>query len=157
MAKNKTAPPPKVARKTAKVAFPKKAQAPSEAEFIARLPVALGKRFESVRAFLKKQKDVAEEMYYYGPKTGWAWRYRRNGAQPVCSIMIHDQRLIGIVALDASAQAAVSWDELSPVAQRARRGAHGSPSLLWVDLPFEGPGATDFKALLKAKLRALAV
>ena len=32
------------------------------------------------------------------------------------------------------------------------RVAHGTPALLWVDVPLDGTGATDFKALLKAKL-----
>ena len=139
-----------------KAAFPKKNQPPTEAEFMARLPLPVGKRFETVRSFLKKQKDVTEELFYYGPKTGWAFRYLRGGAQSVCAIMIHDQRLVGIAALDASTQAAVSWDALSPVGQKARKVAHGTPRLLWVDLPLEGTGAADFKALLKAKLRASA-
>jgi hypothetical protein len=146
-----TAKPPRKAR----VAFPKKNQPPSETEFAARLPMPAGKRFEMVRGFLKKQKGVTEELYFYGPKTGWAYRYLRSGQQSVCSLMIHDDRLLGIVALDAGAMAAVAWAELSPVAQKAKRLAHGSPSLLWIDVPLEGSGAADFRALLKAKLKAL--
>jgi Protein of unknown function (DUF3788) len=137
-----------------KAAFPKKNQPPSEAEFVARLPRPLGKRFETVRGFLKKQ-GVIEELYYYGPKTGWAWRHMQ-GTRSLCSIMIHDERLIGIVALDAAAQDAVGWSDLSPVGQKARKHAHGTPALLWIDVPFEGTGAGDFKALLKAKLQTLA-
>jgi hypothetical protein len=140
--------------KPPRAAFPKKNLPPSEAEFSARLPLALGKRFETVRAFLKKQPGVAEDLYYYGPKTGWAYRYVR-GPQSLCSIVIHDDRLMGIVALDAAAQTAIVWEGLSPVAQRARKVAHGSPALLWIDVPFDGTGAKDFQALLKGKLRTL--
>jgi hypothetical protein len=148
--------PPKVAAKPhqARAAFPKKNQPPSETEFSARLPLALGKRFETVRAFLKKQPGVTEDFYFYGPKTGWAYRYVR-GPQSVCSIVIHDERLMGIVALDAAAQTAIVWEGLSDVAQKARRVAHGSPALLWIDVPFDGTGAKDFQALLKGKLRTL--
>jgi hypothetical protein len=138
-----------------KVAFPKKNAPPTEREFAARLPLPLGKRFESVRALLKKQKGVSEDLFYYGPRTGWAWRYLREPGQSLCSIMIRGDRLIGIVALDAAAQAAVAWDDLSPAGQKARRAAHGVPSQLWIDLSFEGTGAGDFKLLLKAKLRAM--
>lgn len=140
-----------------KVAFPKKNQPPTEAEFAARLPLATGKRFEMVRAFLKKQKSVGEELYYYGPKTGWAYRYMRDGQQSVCSLMIHQEQLLGIVALDPGALAGVDWAALSPVAQKARRLAHGSPARLWLDVPLEGTGAADFRALLKAKLKALPI
>jgi hypothetical protein len=137
-----------------RAAFPKKNQPPSEAEFGARLPLAIGKRFESVRAFLKKQDGVSEDLYYYGPKTGWAYRYVR-GPQSLCSIVIHDDRLMGIVALDPAAQSAIVWEGLSPAGQKARKVAHGSPALLWIDVPFEGTGAKDFQAMLKAKLRTL--
>jgi hypothetical protein len=137
-----------------RAAFPKKNQPPTEAEFSARLPLALGKRFEGVRAFLKKQPGVSEELYYYGPKTGWAYRYVR-GPQSLCSIVIHDERLMGIVALDPAAQTAIVWEGLSPAGQKARKVAHGSPALLWIDVPFEGAGAKDFQAMLKAKLRTL--
>ena len=138
----------------AKPAFAKKAQPPTEAQFMARLPLAVGKRFESVRGLLRKQAAVTEELYYYGPKTGWAWRYLR-GAHSLCSVMIHGEKLVGIVALDAAAQRAIAWGDLSPVGQQARKRAHGAPALLWLDVPFEGTGAGDFKAILKAKLRTL--
>ncbi len=108
-----------------------------------------------VRGFLKKQRGVTEEFYFYGPKTGWAYRYLRNVQQSIGSIMIHDERLLGIVALDPAATAAIDWPALSPVAQRARKLAHGSPTLLWLDLPLDGSGAADFKAVIKAKLAAL--
>ena len=108
-----------------------------------------------MRAFLKKQKGVTEELYYYGPKTGWAFRYLRNVQQSIASIMIHDERLLGVVALDPAAAAAVDWAELSPVGQKARKLAHGSPILIWLDLPLDGSGAADFKHLLKAKLGTL--
>jgi hypothetical protein len=148
----KAAPAAKPAK--GRAAFPKKNLPPSEAEFAARLPLALGKRFETVRAFLKKQPGLTEELYYYGPKTGWAYRYQR-GPQSVCSIVIHDDRLMGIVALDTAAQTAIVWEGLSPVGQKARKVAHGSPSLLWIDVPFDGTGAKDFQAMLKSKLRTL--
>jgi len=169
MAASKTAPPapsrgkpakaPPAAPKRArpKVAFPKKNAPPSEAEFAARLPAAAGKRLEIVRGFLKKQKGVTEELYYYGPKTGWAFRYLRNAQQSIGSIMIHDERLLGILAMDPASMAAVAWGDVSPVAQKAKKLAHGSPTLLWLDLPLDGSGAADFKVLLKAKLRALPV
>ena len=138
----------------AKVPFPRKNQPPTEAEFLARLPLATGKKFETVRAFLKKQKHVAEDLYFYGPKTGWAFRYLR-GLHSLATVMIHDDRLMGIAALDAAALAAVDFESLSEVGQRARQMAHGSPSLLWLDLPLDGTGAADFRALLKAKLKVL--
>jgi hypothetical protein len=148
-----TVPPKRAARP--KIAFPKKNARPTEAEFAARLPLAAGKRFEMVRGFLKKQKGVSEELYYYGPKTGWAFRYLRNVQQSICSIMIHGEKLLGIVAMEPASTAAVAWTELSPVGQKARKLAHGSPSLLWLDLPLDGSGAADFKLLLKAKLKTL--
>jgi hypothetical protein len=146
----KTAGPPR----PVKVPFPKKNKAPSETEFAARLPLAVGKKLEVVRGFLKKQKRVVEELYYYGPKTGWAYRYLRDG-HSLATVMIHDERLLGIVSLDQAAVAAVEWGGLSPVGRRARQAAHGSPALLWLDLPLEATGAADFKALLKAKLRGM--
>ena len=139
-------------RPPAKVTFPKKAQPPSHAEFGARLPAAVGKRFEALRTLLKKHAAV-EDFYYYGPRTGWAYRYLR-GAQSLCSIVILKGRLVGIVALDATAQLKVSWDALSDVTRRARKVAHGTPALLWLDVPLDGTGATDCKSLLKAKLGA---
>ncbi|HVV51497.1 MAG TPA: DUF3788 family protein, partial [Polyangia bacterium] len=132
------------------VAFPKKAAPPTAAEFAARLPAPAGKRFEAVRAYLKKQ-EASEDFYYYGPRTGWAYRYLRGGSS-LCSIMILKGRLYGIVALDAAAQAKVAWDGLTDVGRRARKVAHGTPALLWLDVPLDGTGATDFKSLLKAKL-----
>ena len=143
------------ARKPGKPAFAKKSQPPTEAEFIARLPLPVGKRFESLRGFLKKQAAVSEELYYYGPRTGWAWRYLR-GASSLCSVMIHDGNLVGIVALDAAAQRAVGWTALSAAGQKARKRAHGTPALLWLDVPFDATGVGDFKAILKAKLKTLA-
>jgi hypothetical protein len=145
----KPAPKPK-ASAAPKVAFPKKSIPPTDAEFAARLPAPVGKRFEAVRAFLKKQ-DASEDFYYYGPRTGWAYRYLLGGTS-LCSIMILRGRLTGIVALDAAAQANVSWTELSDIGKRARKVAHGTPALLWLDVALDGTGATDFKALLKAKL-----
>jgi hypothetical protein len=135
-----------------KVAFPKKAQPPTHAEFAAHLPAPVGKKFESLRAFLKKQ-ETREDLYYYGPKTGWAYRYLK-GTQSVCSIVMLGGRLTGIVALDAPAQTRVAWSDLSDVAKRARKIAHGTPALLWLDVPLDGTGAADFKTLLKAKLVA---
>ncbi|HXJ22418.1 MAG TPA: DUF3788 family protein [Polyangia bacterium] len=140
------------APKAPKVAFPKKGQAPTHAEFVARLAAPVGKKFESLRAFLTKQ-GAAEDFYYYGPKTGWAYRYLK-GTQSVCSIVILKGQLVGIVALDAAAQKRVTWGDLGDVAKRARKLAHGTPALLWLDVPLESSGAADFKSLLKAKLTA---
>ena len=59
---------------------------PTHAEFAARLPAPVGKRFEVLRTYLKKQ-GAAEDLYYYGPRSGWAYRYLK-GKQSVCSIML---------------------------------------------------------------------
>jgi hypothetical protein len=144
------------ARPRPKVPFPHKAHPPSETEFLARLPLPIGKRFEAVRTFMKKQKGVAEDLYFYGPKTGWAFRYLR-GAHSLATVMIHDDHLLGIVSLEADVLAAVDFARLSQIGQRAHAVAHGSPSLLWLDIPLDGAGAADFKILLKAKLNALPV
>jgi hypothetical protein len=141
---------PEKPRAAPKVAFPKKAQPPTHAEFAARLPAPVGKRFEVLRTYLKKQ-DAAEDFFYYGPRTGWGYRYMKT-EQSLCSIVLSAGRLVGIVALDAPTQAAIGWDGLSDVARRARKLAHGTPALLWMDVPLDGTGAVDFKALLKAKL-----
>jgi len=146
---NKTTPPEKP-RAAPKVAFPKKAQAPSHAEFAARLPAPVGKRFEVLRAYLKRQ-GAAEDFFYYGPRTGWGYRLMKD-EQSICSIVLSSGRLVGIVALDGAAQAQVAWDGLSDIGRRARKQAHGTPALLWLDVPLDGTGANDFKALLKAKL-----
>jgi hypothetical protein len=106
---------------------------------------------------VKKQKGITEELYYFGPKTGWAYRYLRNVQQSICSILIHDEQLLGMVALDPAAVTAIDWQALSPVGQRARKLAHGSPALIWLDLPLEGSGAADFKVIIKAKLDTLPV
>jgi hypothetical protein len=135
-----------------KVAFPKKGTPPTHAEFVARLPAPVGKKFESLRAFLTKQ-GAAEDFYYYGPRTGWAYRYLK-GTQSICSIVILKGQLVGILALDGAAQARVTWGDLSDVAKRARKLAHGTPALLWLDVPLDATGAADFKSLLKAKLAA---
>jgi hypothetical protein len=143
------------APKAAKVAFGKKNQPPAVDEFAARLPLALGKRLENVRTFLLKQKTVTEDVYYYGPKSGWALRYLIDG-KPLCALFVHGDRPLGIVSVDTGASAAVDWKALSPIGQKARKVAHGSPSLLWLDVALDGPGEKDFKAIVKAKLGALA-
>jgi hypothetical protein len=138
--------------KPGKVAFPKKRQPPTEGEFAARLPAAAGRRFEALRLFLKKQ-GAREELYYYGPRTGWAYRYLgASDDRSLCALVILEEGLVAIVGLDAAAQERLRWDELSDVARRARRMAHGTPSLLWLDVPLDGTGASDVKAMLKAKL-----
>jgi hypothetical protein len=152
MAKPK--PPAEKPRAAPKVAFPKKAQPPTHAEFAARLPAPVGKRFDVLRTYLKKQ-GAAEDLYYYGPRSGWAYRYLK-GDQSVCSIMLLAGRLVGIVALDSAAQTTITWNDLSDVGRRARKLAHGTPALLWLDVPLDGSGATDFKSLLKAKLARVA-
>jgi hypothetical protein len=141
--------------KPPKVAFPKKNQPPTAAAFAARLPLTLGKRFETARSYLLRQKDVREDVYFYGPKTGWALRYLIED-RPLCSLLLYEDAPVGIVALSADASAAVDWKSLSPVGQLARKHAHGSPSMLWLDVPLAGNGAADFKAVLRVKLATLA-
>ncbi len=133
------------------VAFPKKNQPPVPAAFAARLPLPLGRRFEMVRTFLLKQKGVTEDLHFYGPNAGWALRYLAD-ERPFCSLHLHDEHPVGIVSVDPPTLAAVDWNALSPVAQKAKRIAHGSPSLLWLDVPLDGSGATDFRDILRAKL-----
>jgi hypothetical protein len=145
---------PKAKAKPPKIAFPKKNQAPTVAQFAALLPLPVGKRFESVRTFLTKQKGVTEDVYFYGPKSGWGLRYLAGG-RPVCTLFVHGDRPLGIVSLDAAAGEGIDWKALSDVGQRARRAAHGSPTQLWLDVALDGSGAADFKAILKSKLTAL--
>jgi hypothetical protein len=149
----KSGPKPKAKAKP-KVAFPKKNQPPTVAAFTALLPLAVGKRLEAVRTFLLKQKEVTEDVYFYGPRSGWGLRYL-SGGRPVCTLLVHGDRPLGIVSLDPKASGAVDWKALSAVGQKAKRAAHGSPSLLWVDVPLDATGASDFKAILKAKFGTL--
>jgi hypothetical protein len=142
------------ASKTPKVAFPKRNQPPTAAAFAARLPLSLGKRFEMARSFLLRQEDIKEDVYFYGPKTGWALRYLV-GDQPLCSLLLHGDLPVAIVALPAAAAAAVDWKRLSPAGQLARKSAHGTPSLLWLDVPLAGTGAADLKTILRVKLATL--
>ena len=107
------------------------------------------------RSFLLRQKDLKEDLYFYGPKTGWALRYLVKD-QPLCALLLHGDVPVGIVSLPAAAAAAVDWKGLSPAGQLAYKRAHGSPSLLWLDLPLAGNGASDFKAILRVKLASLA-
>jgi hypothetical protein len=102
-----------------------------------------------------KQKGVREDVFFYGPETGWALRYLCDG-QPLCSLHIHDEQPIGIVSLSPGAAAGVDWRALSPAGQKARKQAHGSPSLLWLDVELEGNGASDFRSIVRAKLAARA-
>jgi hypothetical protein len=74
-----------------RIAFPKKNQPPTVAQFAALLPLPVGKRFEGVRTFLGKQRDVTEDVYFYGPKSGWGLRYLAGG-RPVCSLFVHGDR-----------------------------------------------------------------
>ncbi|MDZ4693601.1 MAG: DUF3788 family protein [Deltaproteobacteria bacterium] len=138
--------------KPTKPAFPKKDDQPSLGEFPARLPIDQGKRFEAMRTFLLKQKDVNESFYYYGPKTGWGLRYL-HGAQPLCTLLIAGERLVAVVSLDRKTGEDIDWKGLSPIAQQIRQRAHGSPSLQWLDLPLDGAGAADLKIVLRAKLK----
>jgi hypothetical protein len=137
-----------------KVPFPKKNQPPTPTAFAALLPLPLGKKFDGVRGFLAKQKEVSEDVYFYGPHSGWGLRYLAGG-RPLCTLLVHRSRPLGIVSLDAAAADGVEWKDLSEVGQKARRAAHGSPSLLWLDVPLDTSGAADFKALVRAKLGAL--
>jgi len=149
------APRPVRAPQPPRVAFPKKNQQPTPAAFTARLPLALGKRFEAARSFLLKQRDVVEDVYFYGPSTGWALRYQCGG-KPLCSLLLHSDWPVAIVSLEAAASAAVDWQALSPIGQRAQKTAHGSPSRLWLDVPLAGTGAADFKTVIRAKLTTMA-
>ena len=108
-----------------------------------------------MRTFLLKQKGVREDVYFYGPESGWALRYLHEN-KPLCSLHVHDQSPVGIVSLPAAAAGKVEWKSLSPTARRARQQAHGSPSLLWLDVPLEADGASDFRSILRAKLETLA-
>ena len=54
-----------------RVAFPKRNQPPTPPAFAAQLPLPIGKRFEAVRTFLTKQKEVSEDVFFYGPRSGW--------------------------------------------------------------------------------------
>jgi hypothetical protein len=137
-----------------KIPFPKKNQPPAPEAFAAQLPVSLGKKLDGVRGFLAKLKDVSEDVFFYGPHSGWGLRYVAAG-RPLCTLLVHRARPLGIVSLDPAATEAVQWDALSEVAHKARRAAHGSPSMLWLDVPLDSSGAADFKALLRAKLGAL--
>ena len=138
---------------TIKPAFPKKNQPPTPLAFAAQLPLTLGKRLDLVRAFLVKQKAVREDVYFYGPESGWALRYLHDG-RPLCSLHVHDARPVGIVSLEAAAAGRIDWKTLSATGRKARQQAHGSPSLLWLDVPLEGGGAEDFKSILRAKIDA---
>ena len=138
-----------------KVAFPKKNQPPTAAAFAARLPLTLGKRFEMVRSFLLRQKNLREDVYFYGPKTGWALRYLVVG-HPLCSLLLYEDAPVGIVALPPLAISTIDWKKLSPVGQLARKHAHGSPSMLWLDVPLAGTGAADFRDIMRAKLATVA-
>jgi hypothetical protein len=150
-----TAPRPVRTPLPPRVAFPKKNQQPTPAAFTARLPLALGKRFEAARSFLLKQKEVVEDVTFYGPSTGWALRYLCDG-KPLCALLLHSDLPVAIVSLEAAASAAVDWQALSPVGQRAQKTAHGSPSRLWLDIPLAGTGAADFKMIIRAKLATMA-
>src|SRR5512139_366116 len=115
----RTEKPPSAPQPT-RVAFPRKNQPPTANAFAARLPLALGKRFEMARSFLLRQAEVKEDVYYYGPKTGWALRYLA-GDQPLCSLLLHGDSPVGIVALDAATSSAVDWKSLSAIGQIAHR------------------------------------
>jgi hypothetical protein len=137
-----------------RVAFPKKNQQPTPAAFTACLPLQLGKRFEASRTFLLKLPNVTEDVYFYGPSTGWGLRYQHMG-KPLCTLLLHGDQPVSILSLDPAANEGVDWQALSPVGQQARKSAHGSPSLLWLDVPLAGTGAADFKIILRAKLATL--
>jgi len=99
--------------------LPKKNQQPTPAAFTARLPLALGKRFEAARTFLLKQKEIVEDVCFYGPSTGWALRYRVCGKPAVCPAPAQ-RSPVAIVSLEAAASTAVDWQALSPVANAPR-------------------------------------
>lgn len=150
-----TSPNGKPPTKAPKIAFPKKQQPPAPDEFSARLPLPLGKRLEALRAFLTKQDEVKEDVFFYGAKSGWALRYRWRDT-PLCALFIHGDRPLAILSLSGAMDGQVPWAELSAVGQAARSAAHGNPDLLWIDLPLEGTGAADLRVVIKTKLRLLA-
>ena len=90
-----------------------------------------------LRTFLKKQ-GAAEDFFYYGPRTGWGYRHMKD-EQSICSIVLSAGRLVGIVALDG---ARAGEDCLGRPFGRgpssAQAGAHGTPALLWLDVPLDG-------------------
>jgi hypothetical protein len=143
---------PKGREKPPKPAFPKKAEKPELAEFGATLPLAVGKRLQSVRAFLKKQKEVEESLFYFGAKSGWGLRYALAETVPLCSIFILGAVPLGIVALDEALDAEVDWDSMSEPLRDARTLAHGTPEQMWLDVPLDGRGASDFKKLMRHKI-----
>ena len=63
--------------------------------------------------------SVREDVYFYGPRTGWALRYLM-GEQPLCSLLLHGDAPVGIVALSAGATAAVDWKTMSPPVSTAK-------------------------------------
>ena len=73
----------------------------------------------------------------------------------LCTLLIHGGVPMGIVSLDGPTSESVEWKALSDVGQRAHRAAHGSPSLIWLDVPLDGTGSNDFKTLVKAKVTTL--
>ena len=76
----KAPPAAEKARPAAKVAFPKKAQPPTHAEFAARLPAPVGKRFDVLRTFLKKH-GAAEDFFFYALDAhsgAIRWKYQTN-------------------------------------------------------------------------------
>jgi hypothetical protein len=77
------------------------------------------------------------------------------GGKHLCALLLHSDLPVAIVSLDAAASAAVDWQALSPVGQRAQKAAHGSPSQLWLDIPLAGTGAADFKMIVRAKLATM--
>ena len=93
------------ASKPPRVAFPKKQQPPTAAAFAARLPLSLGKRFEMARSFLLRQKDIKEDVYFYGPKTGWA-----RGAAGAAATGGSDARLWPARAMAATSMCSTRFD-----------------------------------------------
>ena len=135
-----------------KVAFPKKNQPPTAAAFAARLPLALGKRFEMARTFLLRQKDINEDVYFYGPKTGWALRYLISG-QPLCALLLHGDSPVGIVSLPAAAAAAVDWKSLSPLGQLASSTPTAARRCCGWTCPWAAPASPTSKRFCAASWR----
>ena len=145
------APAPEKPRAAPKVAFPKKGQPPTHTEFAARLPAPVGKRFEALRAYLKKQGgDRGLLLLRPALRLGVPLHEGR-------SVALFDPAVRRAAGRHRRARRHRAGGDrvgrtLSDVARRARKLAHGTPALLWLDVPLDGTGATDFKALLKAKL-----
>ena len=134
-------------------AFASKTQPPSADEFGRALDPAEGKRFEGTRSFLSRQKGVEEDVFFYGPQTGWGLRYRDRGA-PLCALLVSGQKPFAVVAMTKSVADEIEWSELADATQRAKLEADGTQpgEHFWLDLHLDAKGHNDLRVLVKARL-----